>query len=185
MVTSTLETSTEKNVEHSVELIFLQHKSQLLKYVRNIVSEDEAEDVLQDVFISFLGQKRAEKIRSSDEMGWLYRASHNRAIDYIRKQKKLTHFTEEKFDRIEAPSERKSQALWSDLRDTLHSLAMHFGKKGEGLLLLHLLEEGKPKIEIAATLEITDRHLRRRIEAFYQFLQQELKKLGIEKIELE
>ncbi|HRP70385.1 MAG TPA: sigma-70 family RNA polymerase sigma factor [Turneriella sp.] len=185
MITSVSDSSTVVTAELSVEALFLKHKTQLLRYLHNFVGNDEADDVLQDVFISFLAQKRAEKIRATDELGWLYRACHNRAIDYIRKRKKLIYFTEEKFDRMEATEENKNTRTWTELRDTLHTLALRFGKKGEGILLLHLLEEGKPKILIAEIMEITDRHLRRRIESFYQFLQQELKKLGIEKIELE
>jgi RNA polymerase sigma-70 factor, ECF subfamily len=171
--------------EKSVEDLFRQHKAQLLKYVRNFVGDEEANDVLQDVFISFLKQKREEKIRTADELAWLYRSCHNRAIDYIRRGKKLTHFSEEKFDRIEAPSENPKAKAWHELRGTLLELALRFDKKGEGVLLLHMLEEGKSKLLIAETMEISDRHLRRRVSQLFQFLQQELRKLGIEKVELE
>ena len=129
--------------------------------------------------------EREEKIRTSDELAWLYRACHNRAIDYIRRGKKLTHFTEEKFDRIEAPEENAKSRAWHELRGTLRELAIRFDKKGEGILLLHMLEEGKPKLLIAETLQISDRHLRRRVSQLFQFFQQELRKMGIEKVELE
>jgi len=168
----------------TIEALFLEHKGQLLKYLRNFVGDDETHDVLQDVFISFLKQKREAKIRSSDELSWLYRACHNRAIDYIRRGKKVTHFTEEKFDRIEAPQEDERARTWHELRGTLKDLATRFGKNGEGVLLLHLLEQGTPKLTIAETLGISDRQLRRRVALLFQFLQQELKKLGVENIEL-
>lgn len=171
--------------ELSVEHLFREHKGQLVKYLRNFVGDEEAHDVLQDVFISFLKQKREEKIRTADELAWLYRASHNRAIDYIRRGKKITHFTEEKFDRIEAPPENPKARAWHELRGTLRRLAVEFDTKGEGLLLLHMLEEGKPKLMIAEALKISDRHLRRKIVQLFQYFQQELKKLGIEKVELE
>jgi len=171
--------------EESVKNLFREHKAQLLKYLRNFVGDEEAHDVLQDVFISFLKQKREEKIRTADELAWLYRASHNRAIDYIRRGKRLTHFTEEKFDRIEAPVESPRSRAWHELKGVLHELALNFDKKSEGLLLLHMLEEGKPKILIAETLGISDRHLRRRVAQLFQYFQIELKKRGIEKIELE
>lgn len=171
--------------EKSIEALFRGHRAQLLKYLRNFVGDDETQDVLQDVFISFLNQKREDKIRTQDELAWLYRSCHNRAIDYIRRGKKITHFTEEKFDRIEAPEENKKSKAWHELRGTLHELAVKFDKAGEGILLLHMLEEGKPKLMIAETLQISDRHLRRRIQQLFQFFQQELKKMGIEKVELE
>lgn len=171
--------------EKSIEVLFRGHRGQLLKYLRNFVGDEEGHDVLQDVFISFLKQKREDKIRTSDELSWLYRSCHNRAIDYIRRGKKLTHFTEEKFDRIEAPEENTKSKAWHELRGTLGELAVKFDTGGEGILLLHMLEEGKPKMLIAETLQISDRHLRRRVAQLFQFFQQELKKLGIEKVELE
>lgn len=171
--------------DDDVNLLFAAHKAQLAKYIRNFVGEDEAQDVLQDVFVSFLKQKRETRIRTQDELAWLYRACHNRAIDYIRRNKKLTHFTQEKFDRIEARAENPRLRAWHALRGQLHALAIGFDKKGEGALLLHLLEEGKPKMLIAETLKISDRHLRRRIAQFFQYLQQELRKRGIEKLDLD
>lgn len=171
--------------ETSVDALFREHKGQLLKYLRNFVGDDEAHDVLQDVFISFLKQKREEKIRTSDELAWLYRSCHNRAIDYIRRGKKLTHFTEEKFDRIEAPVENARSKAWHELRDTLRDLAVQFDRKGEGIMLLHMLEEGKPKMLIAQALDISDRHLRRKVSQLFHYFQQELRKMGIERVELE
>ena len=171
--------------DDEVNALFQAHQVQLARYLRNFVGEDEAQDVLQDVFVSFLKQKRETKIRTQDELAWLYRACHNRAIDYIRRKKKVTHFTEEKFDRIEAPQENQHARAWHALREQLHSLALGFDKKGEGALLLHLLEEGKPKLLIAETLDISDRHLRRKVAQLFQYLQQELRKRDIEKLDLE
>ncbi len=171
--------------DDEVNALFHAHQAQLLRYVRHFVGDDEAQDVLQDVFVSFLKQKRETKIRTQDELAWLYRACHNRAIDYIRRKKKLRNFTEEKFDRIEAPQQSQHARAWYALREQLHSLALGFDKKGEGALLLHLLEEGKPKQLIAEALNITDRHLRRKVALLYQYLQQELRKRGIEKLDLE
>ncbi len=48
-----------------------------------------------------------------------------------------------------------------------------------------MLEEGKPKLLIAETLGISDRHLRRRVSQLFQFFQVELKKMGIEDVELD
>lgn len=174
-----------ETADAAVNELFREHQAQLTRYIRNFVGDDEAQDVLQDVFMSFLRQKRDTKIRSQDELAWLYRSCHNRSIDYIRRKKKLTHFTEEKFDRIEAPTENPRDKAWHELRSTLHELALRFDKKGEGALLFHMLEEGKPKLLIAETLNISDRHLRRKVSQLFQYLQQELRKLGIEKLDLD
>jgi RNA polymerase sigma-70 factor (ECF subfamily) len=171
--------------DDQVSALFRAHQAQLARYLRRFVGEEEAEDVLQDVFVSFLKKKREAKIRTHDELAWLYRSCHNRAIDYIRRKKKLTHFTQEKFDRIEASQENPHARAWHALREELHNLAIGFDKNGEGALLLHLLEEGKPKMLIAETLNISDRHLRRKVAQLFQYLQQELRKRGIEELGLE
>lgn len=168
--------------DESVQAVFHQYQSQLHRYIRQFVGDEEAKDVLQDVFISFLKQKREAKIRNIDELPWLYRSCHNKAIDYIRKQKKLTFYSVEKFDRIEATAETAEAIAWQELREELFGIALGFDKKGQGALILHLLDEGKPKALIAETLEISDRHLRRKTQDLFRFLQQELKKRGIDKL---
>jgi RNA polymerase sigma-70 factor (ECF subfamily) len=171
--------------DDDVNALFAAHRTQLLRYIRKFVGDDEAQDVLQDVFLSFLKQKRASKIRAMDERAWLYRACHNRAIDYIRRNRKLRRFSEEKLDRFKAPAEAPMSRAWQELREKLHALALGFDKKGQGALLLHLLEEGTPKSLIAETLNISDRNLRRKVAQLFQYLQQELRKRGIEKLDLD
>lgn len=174
-----------EQADNEVNALFQAHRLQLTRYIRNFVGADEAQDVLQDVFISFLKQKREKGIRTPDELAWLYRACHNRAIDYIRSRKRLAHFTEEKFDRIEAPAENPRARAWHALREQLHAIALGFDKKGDGALLLHLLEEGTPKILIAETLRISERHLRRKVAQLFQYLQQQLRRRGIKNLDLD
>lgn len=168
-----------------VRKLFEKHRVKLARYIRNLVGDEETQDVLQDVFIALLQQKREAKIRTQDEIAWLYRACHNRAIDYLRKRKKLAHFSDEKFDRIEAESGENYTRAWEELREELYKIALGFGKKNEGALLLHLLEEGTSKLAIAETLGMSDRHLRRRTAQLFQYLQQELHKRGIKGLKSE
>lgn len=167
-----------------VRRLFAEHRIRLERYIRHFVGDEETQDVLQDVFIALLQQKRAEKIREHDEISWLYRACHNRAIDYLRKRKKLAHFSDEKFDRLAAKNGDARLHAWEELRGELYKIALGFGKKSDGALLLHLLEEGTPKHAIAEALGMSDRNLRRHIAQLFQYLQQELRKRGIEGLEI-
>src|SRR3954467_4176219 len=59
----------------------------LFAYVRQMLSgagRQDAEDVLQDVFVRAFGALRADR-REINVRAWLYRVAHNRCIDYLRR----------------------------------------------------------------------------------------------------
>jgi RNA polymerase sigma factor (sigma-70 family) len=69
------------------ELIVSHYEGALIRYAGRIVhNEDVAQDVVQDAFIS-LFRKWEEALEPGPKLSsWLYRVTHNRAVDYIRKQ---------------------------------------------------------------------------------------------------
>lgn len=71
--------------EH-IESTFRKQQKPLLNFIRNYLAMDEAEDVLQDVFLQlFTGY---EQIRSFENLSsWLYKTARNRVIDLKRKKK--------------------------------------------------------------------------------------------------
>ena len=80
--------------EH-VEQTFRQQNKRLLNYLRKQVPLEQAEDILQDVFIQFFNSY--EQIRSLENISsWLYKTAINRMIDFKRK-KKPRLFSEKEF----------------------------------------------------------------------------------------
>ena len=71
--------------EH-IESTFRKQNKPLLNYIQKYLTLDEAEDVLQDVFVQlFTGY---EQIRSFENLSsWLYKTAMNRIIDLKRKKK--------------------------------------------------------------------------------------------------
>ena len=71
--------------EH-IETTFRKQQKPLLNFIRSYLALDEAEDVLQDVFVQlFTGY---EQIRSFENLSsWLYKTARNRVIDLKRKKK--------------------------------------------------------------------------------------------------
>ena len=69
-----------------MEAIMAEHETALLRYATRIVnSSDTAQDVGQNVFIR-LFQAWQENTRPSRHLkGWLYRVTHNEAVDAIRR----------------------------------------------------------------------------------------------------
>jgi RNA polymerase sigma factor (sigma-70 family) len=63
------------------------YRQRLFAYVRQMLSgasRQDAEDVLQDVYVRAFGALRADR-RDVNLRAWLYRVAHNRCIDYLRR----------------------------------------------------------------------------------------------------
>src|SRR3712207_6063637 len=63
------------------------YRQRLFAYVRQMLSSlsrQDAEDVLQDVFVRAYGALRADE-RDVNVRAWLYRVAHNRCIDHLRR----------------------------------------------------------------------------------------------------
>ncbi len=63
------------------------YRQRLFAYVRQMLSghsRQDAEDVLQDVFVRAFGSLRSDN-RAINVRAWLYRVAHNRCIDHLRR----------------------------------------------------------------------------------------------------
>ena len=63
------------------------YRQRLFAYVRQMLSSrsrQDAEDVLQDVFVRAFGSLRGDS-RAINVRAWLYRVAHNRCIDHLRR----------------------------------------------------------------------------------------------------
>lgn len=70
-----------------LEDIWREHHDQLLAFIsKRIKNRDDAEDILQDVFIKILSKIGTLK-DSSKLQSWIYQMTRNAIIDYIRRKK--------------------------------------------------------------------------------------------------
>ncbi len=70
------------------------YEEQLLRYATRIIGNpDTAQDIVQNTFIRFFKKWNDELTPSPQLSSWLYRTTHNCAIDYIRKEnrRRLLH----------------------------------------------------------------------------------------------
>jgi RNA polymerase sigma factor (sigma-70 family) len=73
--------------EDAFGVIHDRYRQRLFAYVRQMLSahsRQDAEDVLQDVFVRAFGALRADS-RDINVRAWLYRVAHNRCIDHLRR----------------------------------------------------------------------------------------------------
>ena len=86
-----------------MEAIVAEHETALLRYAARIVNNPAtAQDVVQNVFIKlFQGWK--EGTHPSDKLkGWLYRVTHNEAVDHVRRESRLRVLHEKQADEAAA-----------------------------------------------------------------------------------
>jgi RNA polymerase sigma factor (sigma-70 family) len=73
--------------DEAFNVIHDRYRQRLFAYVRQMLSahsRQDAEDVLQDVFVRAFGALRADE-RPVNVRAWLYRVAHNRCIDHLRR----------------------------------------------------------------------------------------------------
>ena len=72
------------------EMVVETHQAALLRYATRVLNNpDAAQDVVQEVFIR-LHEKWEQLRREQGTLkAWLYRSTHNAAVDYIRKESRL------------------------------------------------------------------------------------------------
>ena len=74
--------------EEAYKELMENYKKPLVNLVYSIISDyEEAEEIVQDTFVSFYIKRENFEGRSKIYT-WLYRVSFNRAIDYIRKKER-------------------------------------------------------------------------------------------------
>ena len=73
--------------DEAFRTLYERYRQRLFAYVRQMLaghSRQDAEDVLQDVFVRAFGALRRDE-RDVNVRAWLYRVAHNRCIDHLRR----------------------------------------------------------------------------------------------------
>jgi len=138
-----------------MEAIVAEYETGLLRYAARILNNPfTAQDVVQNVFIKlFKGWKRGQK-PSPRLKGWLYRVTHNEAVDHIRRESRLHSLHDKQAedptvtcpDGKNCPPDEDRKAMVLSLLGKLHAR--------EQQVVLLRLEEGLSYREIS---EITGR----------------------------
>lgn len=142
------------NPDHFLCLI-KRYESKLLYYIMRIskFSREDAEDVLQDVFIKtyyHLNEFNSDLKFSS----WIYRIAHNQTISEIRKKisRPTIPFEKEDIDKLEDAFDMAREIDNSLDRDKIDEALSKMDEKYREVLILRFLDE-KDYVEIADILK--------------------------------
>jgi len=139
------------NRDRELAEVMAEHEAALLRYAGRLVNDaSAAQDVVQDVFIKLYrgwvdGARPAQSLKS-----WLYRVTHNAAVDHIRRESRLRVLHERQAEEIdaEAPPGQRRQL---ETKETMQLALEHLKKlnPGEQQVVLLRLQEGLSYREIA------------------------------------
>jgi RNA polymerase sigma-70 factor (ECF subfamily) len=159
----------------NLEGVMEQYQSILLRYATRVLNnEDAAQDAVQEAFIRLHGNMGKITDRGVPLKGWLFRTTHNAAVDYIRKEsrRRLLH------QRQAGQPEPSSSGAYEER----HALVLeHLGvlKPKERSVLVLRLQEGMSYKEIAAILKRSEGYVGTLIHTATKKLTQSLKQAGV------
>jgi RNA polymerase sigma-70 factor (ECF subfamily) len=134
-----------------LETVMAKYESALLRYATRILRDPAAaQDVVQDTFIRFNRQGRNGGRPPDQVRAWLYRVTHNGAVDHIRRESRLRVLHEKQAAEVDkAAPPPQGQALDRDARMDLVLTAVGRLKPAEQQVVILRLQEGLSYKEIA------------------------------------
>ncbi|MFT5498181.1 MAG: RNA polymerase sigma factor (sigma-70 family) [Kiritimatiellia bacterium] len=143
-----------KTKEELVKMIMTHHESALLRYATRLVNDpNAAQDVVQNTFIKLYkgwdnGSRPDRHIKS-----WLYKVTHNNAVDYIRKENRVRDLHERHAEELESLKDHEKTKLKREDAMNMALEHIHQLKPNEQQVVLLRLQEGLSYREIS---EITN-----------------------------
>jgi RNA polymerase sigma factor (sigma-70 family) len=149
----------------------------LLRYASRVLSNEEAaKDVVQEAFIKLYRHWDKLKRRGTPVKGWLYRTTHNAAVDYIRKESRRRSLHQRQTEQSE-PARVVPEEMDERLAMVLARLDMLKPKERE-VLILRMQEEMSYR-EIAAVLKRSEGYVGSLIHEATKKVSQSLRNAGI------
>lgn len=176
---------------NSPAAIFDRYRRQLLAFIVRRAPADEAEDILQEVFLRFVQADAASPIEQV--AAWLFRTARNRIIDRLRKRREeplpavrqdpdddtglVSEITALLADDRESPEmEYLRRLVWEELERALDELPepqrdIFYLTEIEGFSFRELAEDtGIPVATLLSRKHYAVRHLRKRLADIYEAL---------------
>ena len=163
-----------------LETIMAEHESALLRYATRILRDpDAAQDVVQETFIRFMRHTRDGARPPAQVRAWLYRVTHNGAVDHIRKESRLRLLHEKQAEEVAdafPPGQRRE--LESQERMGMALAAISRLKPAEQQIVILRLQEGRSYREIARITKRSEGNIGCILHHAVRQLSSSLKKAG-------
>jgi RNA polymerase sigma factor (sigma-70 family) len=133
------------------EAIVARYRRPLLRHCTRLLSEERAEDVVQQAFVRALAAMRRDE-RPLDLKPWLYTIAHNAALNALRERAVPSDSLEEEIDGVERPEQAFERR--EGLRAVVAAVGALPARQRDALVLREL--EGRSYDEIARELGVSN-----------------------------
>lgn len=148
---------TNPDSSDDLEQLMDDYAPSLLRYAARLVRNvDSAQDLVQQAFVRYAGLNDDRLPKTHARKSWLYRVTHNLAVDLIRKEQRRNVLHEDHAERLEEAQEHQNTRE-KQLRTALHFADQLEGKQKQVLLLR--LQEGLSYKEIAEVTGFKEGHV--------------------------
>lgn len=137
------------------EFLFRSSYSALVKYAKRLIKDnDNAEEIVQDLFFRLWQNKEKIKIESSLN-GYLFRSVHNKCLHFIQHQKVVTKYSEEVLRKTDDYPENPSEILQhKELQERIAGILEKLPERCGKIFSMNRFD-GFKYAEIAEKLEIS------------------------------
>ena len=133
------------------------YQAALLRYATRVLNnEDAAQDVVQEAFIRLNSNMEKIKIRGVQVKGWLFRTTHNAAVDYIRKESRRRNLHERQSKQADIFANDPERQQVHDEKQALVMQHLNTLKPKEREVLVLRKMEGYASKEVAERLGKSD-----------------------------
>lgn len=170
-----------KTDDVNMEEIMSQYQAALLRYAARVLSnEDAAQDVVQEAFIRLHENRSRILQRRVPVKGWLFRTTHNAAVDYIRRESRLRALHERQAGQEErfAPDDDAEQRDRSERQALVMDHLQALRPKEREVLVLRLQEEMSYR-EIAEVINRSEGYVGSLIHTATRKLTRSLRQAGV------
>ena len=151
------ESEAKNNRLAAFDAIVSTYEQPLLRYAARILHDNNgAQDVVQDAFLSLFRNWEGEMAPSPHISNWLYRVTHNRAVDYLRHESRrqiLHQRHSEEQDDVEPPNRGRDFQI-SDAAARAAAALRTLSLREQQLVLLKVYEQKSYK-EISEVTGLT------------------------------
>ncbi len=162
-----------------ISSIYKQFSTELFRYLYKLTRNTEAsEDLLQEVFEKFIAYTAEKEIQEDKYRAFLYKTAHNMSINYLINQNRnhpgSLHDME---DSLKTEDTHLDHLVLDDLNRAIYRVLEAMDPESRSIFIMHK-EDGMHYDDIAETLSLSPRTVRRRIKSVLDILYTELKKDG-------
>ncbi len=148
---------TKEQRKAAFEALMLEYQAPLLRYASRLLCNSHvAQDIVQNAFIKLFKKWTDELVPSPKLSSWLYRVTHNCAVDYLRKEtrhKNLHSLFAEEIDPTVKPNRGEAFRISEEAAQAVN--ALHTLSTREQQLVILKIYEGKSYKEISEITELS------------------------------